>query len=147
MPPVFILFAWSFEVALMKKHIALALLLTVIGTQAAQALTFEGTVEKADVVKKKQGFWQRLFHKRETPEGHIGVRISTHGKIAYVHPGSPAERAGLQTDDSVITVDGKKHNVENISGDPGTVVHLEVRRRTEQFGVDVARVDVRDIVD
>jgi C-terminal processing protease CtpA/Prc len=93
----------------------------------AQSLTLVGSVEKSDV------------------EGRIGVRIATSGIIREVHPGSPAEAAGLQPKDHVLTVDGKRHAIRQISGEPGTIVELDVKRHGERFHVAVERVDVRTI--
>jgi S1-C subfamily serine protease len=125
----------------MKKELA-ALALCVIFSGLAplpeQAMTLEGTVEKTETAKKKS-FWERLF--APEPEGRVGIRINTAGNIEYVHPGSPAESAGLLAKDTVVSVDGRQHAVEDISGEPGSTVHLEVRRGDDQFPVDVERVD------
>ncbi len=91
------------------------------------AKTLEGGVEKSDV------------------EGRIGVRISGAGQIGKVHRGSPAEAAGLRKDDKVTKVDGQKDRIGHISGEPGTSVELEVKRRGERFLVVVERVDLRKI--
>jgi predicted metalloprotease with PDZ domain len=129
----------------MKKTIAVAVLLALTSINAADALTFEGSVEKTDVIKKRS-FWQRLFSRHEVAEGRIGVRIDTHGDIAFVHPGSPAEKAGLIESDKVLLVDGRKYSIDQISGEPATVVHLDVRRKTgDEFALDIERVDYRQI--
>jgi C-terminal processing protease CtpA/Prc len=125
----------------MKSKLAVALTLALATVSAAHALTFEGTVEKTDALKKKS-FFERLF---SVNEGRIGVRISSEGHVEYVHPGSPAEKVGLQKDDYVRAVDGRKHYIEHISGDPGTTVHLLVARGDNEFAVEVERVDWHDI--
>jgi predicted metalloprotease with PDZ domain len=127
----------------MKKKLAVLVLGAVIGCAPALALTLEGSVEVNQPFYKR-GFWARLF--APEPEGRIGIRIShSNGLIAYVHPGSPAEKVGLQKEDLVMAVDGRKHAVDEISGDPGTTVHLDVKRHDEEFAVDVERVDWHDI--
>jgi C-terminal processing protease CtpA/Prc len=88
----------------------------------AHALTLDCGIEKTDV------------------EGRIGVRISTSG-----HPGSPAEAAGLRKNDTVVLVDGKKHAIDQISGEPGTTVELVVRRGWHKMQLAVERTDVRTI--
>jgi predicted metalloprotease with PDZ domain len=126
----------------MKKELAIALFIASVCCNTANALTLEGSVEQTDIFHKR-GFWARLF---SVNEGRIGVRISSSsGLVGFVHPGSPAEKVGLQKNDKVVLVDGKKHNVDRISGDPGTIVHLDVRRGDEEFAVDVERVDYHDI--
>ena len=127
---------------LMKKELAIALFLASACCNAANALTFEGSVEQTDVFHKR-GFWARLF---SPPEGRIGIRVSAStGLVASVHPGSPAEKVGLQKDDKVILVDGRKHRVDYISGEPGTIVHLDVLRGADQLAFDVERIDFHDI--
>lgn len=93
----------------------------------AYALTLEGSVEKTDA------------------EGRIGIRVTTWGRIEKVHPGSPAEAAGLHKDDRVLLVDGKRHAVDEISGEPGTTVLLDVKRHHDRFQIAVERADVRSI--
>ncbi|HEY9793915.1 MAG TPA: PDZ domain-containing protein [Candidatus Obscuribacterales bacterium] len=125
----------------MKSKLAVALTLALTTVSAAHALTFEGTVEKTDVLKKRS-FFARLF---SVNEGRIGVRISSDGHVEYVHPGSPAEKVGLHKDDWVRAVDGRTHSIEKISGDPGTTVNLQVKRGEDDFAVEVERVDWHDI--
>lgn len=107
--------------------IAASLLILGLLSAPAQALTLDGSVEKTDV------------------EGRIGVRISTTGFISKVHPGSPAEQAGLRKHDTVLAVDGKKHAIEEISGEPGSCVLLNVKRGWRKFEIAVERTDVRQI--
>lgn len=108
-------------------RIAAFLILIGLTVAPAQAMCLEGGVEKTDV------------------EGRIGVRISCTGKIAKVHPGSPADEVGLQKNDTVVTVDGRKHAISEISGEPGTQVTLHVKRKGQRFVVAVERRDIREI--
>lgn len=133
----------------MKNRIAVAIVILLASVYPVAAITLNGSVEKSESPQKSETvthhrtWWQKLFGPE--PEGRIGVRISTAGRIGYVHPHSPAEQAGLKTDDVVQVVDGRKHDIDDISGDPGTMVHLVVQRDTDQFAVDVKRVDYRTI--
>lgn len=75
---------------------------------------------------------------------------SAYAQIAYVIPDSPAERAGLQVDDSLVTIDG--HSTKHVSPDDvaamlrgavGTPVHLTVSRNEgAPFAVVVVRAQV-----
>lgn len=78
-------------------------------------------------------------------EGRIGVRISHSGKVARVHPGSPAAEAGLKEGDVITAVDGRRGAVEHIHGIPGTVVSLTVQRADQELTFDVPRVEFTDI--
>jgi C-terminal processing protease CtpA/Prc len=109
------------------KVAALILLIGMGLAPAAEAITLDCGVEKTDV------------------EGRIGVRISKSGYISKVHPGSPADVCGLKRSDHVTAVDGRKRNIDNISGEPGTLVDLEVKRGFRRFHVAVERQDVRQI--
>ena len=93
----------------------------------AHALTIDCGIEKTDV------------------EGRIGIRISSGGHVQKVHPGSPAEAAGLRKNDTVLLVDGKKHAIDQIAGEPGTTVELSVRRGFHKLEVAVERTDFRTI--
>lgn len=110
-----------------KLTVVIALAAMFAATTPAQSLTLEGSCEKTDV------------------EGRIGVRISLSGRISKVRRGSPAERVGLKNDDYVTLVDGRKHAIRDISGEPGTLVQLDVRRGGRRFQVAVERVDFRTI--
>lgn len=110
----------------MKNAIAVVIALGMMASPA-QSMTLFGGVEKSDV------------------EGRIGIRVGTTGHIRTVHPGSPAELAGLQRNDVVVAVDGKRHAIREISGEPGTVVELDVKRHGQKFHVAVERVDYRSI--
>lgn len=111
----------------MKKLLVVVALATLVSATPAQSVTLFAGCEKTDV------------------EGRIGVRISLAGRISKVRPGSPAERAGLRRDDYVLLVDGRKHAISEISGEPGTTVQLDVRRGFHRFHVAVERADFRTI--
>lgn len=109
------------------KKLGAALALTLLSSASAYAMTLECGVEKTDT------------------EGRIGVRVNTSGDIERIHPGSPAELAGLRAHDVVIAVDGRHKAVRQIAGEPGTFVVLDVRRGMRRFQVAVRREDVRTI--
>lgn len=109
------------------KNIAVALLICLVTSASAQAVTLDCGIEKSDA------------------EGRIGIRVNTSGDIQRVHPGSPAERAGLRAHDMVVAVDGQRQAVRQIHGEPGTVVQLDVRRGNRRFQVAVERRDVREL--
>ena len=106
----------------------------------AGAVTLEASVAKSDLddislePKERRHRKHRLF-------GRIGVRIDCVGHIAKVRPGSPAALAGLLPHDRVLLVDGRKHAIDDIIGEPGTTVQLDVKRKQEHFQVAVERVD------
>lgn len=109
----------------MTKIILLSMALSILVVSPAPAMTLSCGIEKANV------------------EGRIGLRISSSGYIKHVYPNSPAEAAGIKPKDRVVLVDGQKNNIDNISGEPGTAVSLEVKRQKELFSVEVPRVDRR----
>jgi C-terminal processing protease CtpA/Prc len=109
------------------KRLAAVLAVTLFSSASAQAMTLVCGVEKTDT------------------EGRIGIRVNTSGDIERVHPGSPADLAGLRPHDMVIAVDGRHKAVRQIAGEPGTVVQLDVRRGMRRFQVAVRREDVRTI--
>jgi len=78
-------------------------------------------------------------------EGKIGIKVSNQGKVHRVHPNSPAEAAGIRQGDLITTVDGKRNNVPNIHGTPGTLVSLTLKRAGDTLEFNVPRVDYRDI--
>lgn len=73
--------------------------------------------------------------------GGLGIEIGQQdGLILVVSPidDTPAERAGIQPGDLIVTLDGKSvmgmsitEAVENMRGEPGSTIHLEVRRDGE----------------
>jgi len=80
-------------------------------------------------------------------EGKIGIKVSNQGKVHRVHPHSPAEAAGIKQGDLITNVDGRRNNVLNIHGTPGTLVSLTVKRASDEFEISVPRVDFRDIAE
>ncbi len=80
------------------------------------------------------------------PPGYIGITISSPKKgpgvrIEAVEPGLPAEKAGLKTNDVVLSLDGlavydASQLINLISGsEEGTEILLEVRREAKTFAV------------
>jgi C-terminal processing protease CtpA/Prc len=95
------------------------------------------TAAQADVVLKGTVHWENV-------EGRIGVRIAdATGKVIKVYHASPAEAAGIRAEDVIVEVDGQRGHISKISGEPETSVHLQIRRGSEYFEVDVVRVDYR----
>lgn len=74
-------------------------------------------------------------------DGRIGVLVNRSGWVRYTHPGSPADTAGIQEEDHIVLVDGRRNNVENIHGTPGTNVKLTVKRKDDVFQYNLVRVD------
>lgn len=70
--------------------------------------------------------------------GYMGVTIGEGVKVARVEPKTPAEQAGLRTDDVILRVgtlhpDSYEQVVAHIcSFRPGAVVEVEVRRGSEK---------------
>ncbi len=92
-------------------------------------------------------FTQNLESSFEGIGAEVGMQ---NGKVTIVSPfrGSPAEKAGLMPNDSIISVDGEDitgldlyQAVLKIRGEKGTIVKLEVERPgvNEPFVVDVTR--------
>lgn len=59
-------------------------------------------------------------------KGGIGVRTDWDHKVTRVYLDSPAERAGIEVGDKIVTVDSKKHGT--CRGTPGSVAHITVKR-------------------
>lgn len=78
--------------------------------------------------------------------GGLGIQISIRDKILTVMTpiaGTPASRAGIQSGDQIITIDGKPtagltidKAVEKLRGEPGTKVSITIRRKGELKDVD-----------
>lgn len=130
----------------MKKRCFFPIILMFACIDSCAAMTLEGSVEQYAVIDPPPQTEETVVVPRPYVEGHVGVRISATGFIGRVHPGSPADLAGLRKDDRVTLVDWRKHRVGHISGDVGTTVHLHVKRKHEDiFEVDLERVEVNRI--
>ncbi|MDD5262256.1 MAG: RIP metalloprotease RseP [Methylacidiphilales bacterium] len=62
--------------------------------------------------------------------------------VGKILPGSPAEQAGLKTEDRILRINGEKvynylHIMDVIEAGEGKLVHLEVQRAGAQIAVDV----------
>jgi len=85
----------------------------------------------------------------DSPVAGIGVLIAQVDegiRVDGVRPESPAEEAGLENGDMIVAIDG--HDTEGwssyeamdeITGDEGTVVKLEIRREGRTLDVTVRR--------
>lgn len=70
--------------------------------------------------------------------GVIGIRVNKlWDTISVVHPGTPAEKAGLLKGDQILTVDGKWDG--EIDGKPGTSVTLKIRRGRQILEFSIER--------
>ena len=85
------------------------------------------------------------------PKGIIGIRYA-HNKnneacIKQLYRGMPAEQAGLQVDDCIVSVNGKKikhgDNLQHVNfivrGKPNTNVTLEIKRDNEILKYEITR--------
>jgi carboxyl-terminal processing protease len=78
--------------------------------------------------------------------GGLGIQISIRDKVLTVQTpiaGTPASRAGIQSGDQIIKIDGKStagitvdQAVNKLRGEPGTKVTVTIRRRGEEKDVD-----------
>jgi carboxyl-terminal processing protease len=78
--------------------------------------------------------------------GGLGIQISIRDKVLTVQTpiaGTPASRAGIQSGDQIIKIDGKStagitvdQAVNKLRGEPGTKVTVTIRRRGEDKDVD-----------
>lgn len=89
----------------------------------------------------------------------IGIEVSHEsGAIVVVAPieGSPADRAGLQTGDVIVAIDGRKIDSRSLAdaigrmrGEPGTLVRLAVERAQVaepiEFAIERAQVEVMSV--
>lgn len=77
--------------------------------------------------------------------GYIGIMATTLPpiRVTTVFHGTPAERAGLKRDDTIVYVDGNAHG--EIKGEPGTDVVLHIKRGKEYFNVTVTRAPLNEM--
>jgi carboxyl-terminal processing protease len=90
--------------------------------------------------EKKQ--FDELMIQTEGKFGGLGIQISIRDKVLTVMtpiPGTPAERAGIQSGDQILKINGKATSgitideaVGKLRGEPGTDVTINVRRRAEK---------------
>lgn len=99
-----------------------------------------------------------LARTRETGLGIIGLKFAVffgHMPVIYqVFPDTPADKAGLRPNDTIIAVDGiptlglSKNEVYNmIVGQPGTDVSISFRHKHDFQVRRLTRMDVNDIPD
>jgi carboxyl-terminal processing protease len=89
--------------------------------------------------EKKQ--YEELLIQTEGKFGGLGIQISIRDKVLTVMtpiPGTPAERAGIQSGDQIIKINGistqgitVEEAVKKLRGEPNTEVTLTIRRRGE----------------
>jgi carboxyl-terminal processing protease len=94
--------------------------------------------------EKKQ--YDELLIQTEGKFGGLGIQISIRDKVLTVMtpiPGTPAERAGIQTGDQILKISGKSTEgitidaaVGKLRGEPGTDVSITIRRRGEPKDLD-----------
>ena len=76
--------------------------------------------------------------------GKIGIQIGNQ-IVAGIAPSGPADLAGLQVGDKIVTADGNAlngdnlHDVALIIGDPGTSVRLRILRGDQELEIPVTR--------
>lgn len=90
----------------------------------------------------------------------VGINIAERDGVVFVVStieGTPAEKAGLQPDDAIISIDGEKRErwssdevVKRVRGPEGTEVELGVRREGEEelryFTLVRARIDIPNVM-
>jgi carboxyl-terminal processing protease len=94
--------------------------------------------------EKKQ--YDELLIQTEGKFGGLGIQISIRDKVLTVMtpiPGTPAERAGIQSGDQILKISGKSTEgitidaaVGKLRGEPGTDVSITIRRRGEPKDLD-----------
>ena len=128
-----------------------------------------GMLERADPAMRK---WNKLLSPSDVAELRvdlsgelvgIGVKIDFDPATGYIDvrgtiPGSPAERAGIQPPDKIVTIDGKLYKgltlhdaVFDIRGKAGQTVTLSILRGAQLVSIPVVREKitydtVRDMV-
>jgi carboxyl-terminal processing protease len=106
-------------------------------------LAMRGIVEQLDphtVYMAPQAFKQ-LTMDTQGKFGGVGIIVSQEGKnliVVSAIEDTPAERAGVQSGDQIVEINGKplggeknEEAVERMRGAPGTVLELKVRRKNE----------------
>jgi C-terminal processing protease CtpA/Prc len=83
-------------------------------------------------------------HESVAKPGKIGIQLGNQ-IVAGIAPAGPADRAGLQVGDKIVTADGialngdNFHDVALIIGDPGTSVRLKILRGDQELEIPVTR--------
>jgi|GEM_PF-7055783 len=83
-------------------------------------------------------------HEYMAKPGKIGIQIGNQ-IVAGITPSGPADLAGLQVGDKIITANGNalngdnRHDVALIVGDPGTIVLLKILRGDQELEIPVTR--------
>lgn len=77
--------------------------------------------------------------------GYIGIMATTCPpiRVTEVFHGTPAERAGLKKDDTILKVDGVRGG--EIKGTPGTKVLLMLKRGQDIFNVIITRAPIDEM--
>ena len=98
--------------------------------------------------------YKELMMHTEGKFGGLGIQISIRDKILTVMTpiaGTPASRAGIQSGDQIVTIDGKStagitidKAVSKLRGDPGTKVTITIRRKGE--AKDLEYVIIREVI-
>jgi hypothetical protein len=92
--------------------------------------------EKPEIILKKKKK-KSINAEKECPGkwyGGIGIQSSFNEIISQVYPGYPADLAGLEKGDTIISTDGAE-----ILGEPGTVLHITVRRNDKIIKYTIIR--------
>lgn len=71
--------------------------------------------------------------------GYIGVTVSKYGHIHHVYRFSPAALADLRVGDIILSSDGVK-GIKEVDGLAGTIAHLRVKRKDQEFYLEVKRI-------
>lgn len=79
--------------------------------------------------------------------GGVGVEVDVHDgwlTVMRVIPESPAARASVQSGDRLLTIEGRSARdlsiedaLQQMRGEPGTAVHVQLRRRGAESAIDV----------
>ncbi len=104
-------------------------------------------------------YFSRDVHRRlseDFPKGIVGIAVSISADkigdpsglfVTGIFPGSPAEKAGIEQGDQIISVDGNSIQGKNyeevvklIRGEPNTTVQLVIKRKEEEKTFTLTRV-------